>query len=376
GRLFLGLPQGQVAEAVIALSEAGFTVHPESELGEGYRLLVARHNGFRIRAHAEGDEEAILQLFTPSFHVARSPEHWRWKFLRNPWGQRRITVAWSPEDELAAHYAGYPVIWRHAPGRGPAEDLESLQVGDTMTHPRYRSVGRGPTSLLLRCVRHFYARYCEEKVAFNFGFNTGNIRKLSLRFVRAQMLDTVAYWRLEAAAFADGGGAYRVRRIGSSELSGGRRVFDRFFERAAPVYGTLVRRNAAWLDWRYLQCPDEPPFLMLAAYRWGRLVAWSVFRRRENRLLWCDALVLPHHARASRDLIAAALAQPAMAGIETVESWFSPRPRWWLTELGGLGFRREPEPHDLAFLFVPHARSDAAEILAGAYYSMGDGDLA
>ena len=341
---------------------------------------MARKSSFRVRAHHEGDEEAILDLFTPSFHTARSVDHWRWKFLHNPWGQRRITVAWSPEGELAAHYAGYPVIWRHAAGSGAATDLEALQVGDTMTHPRFRSVGRGPTSLLVRCVRHFYASYCEERVAFNFGFNTGNIRKFSLRFVRAQILEPVAYWRLGIGSLPNGPSSgsdrYRVRSVGIAELDRRSDSFDRFFDRAAPAYGTLVRRHADWLRWRYLQCPDEPPCLLFSAHRWGSLVGWSVFRRRENRMLWSDALFLPRHGRASRALLRAALDHPEMAEVEAVEAWFSPRPDWWQPVLKDLGFRSEPEPDDLALLFVPHARDDAADILSGAYYTMGDGDLA
>ena len=33
-------------------------------------------------------------------------------------------------------------------------------------------------------------------------------------------------------------------------------AFDRLFEKAAKHYGVLVKRDARYLKWRYLDCPD------------------------------------------------------------------------------------------------------------------------
>jgi len=53
--------------------------------------------------------------------------------------------------------------------------------------------------------------------------------------------------------------------------------------------GFMVKRDAQYLRWRYLQCPDVS-YLFLALRRWRRLVGWAVFRVIDGRLLWVDGL--------------------------------------------------------------------------------------
>jgi hypothetical protein len=371
GRLLLAVigPEQRRA-ALLASFAAGFVLIDERVVGdaEGPVVLALRRDEYHVAGFADGAEREILRLFAPSFHAERSAAHWTWKYRENPWGNQMITVATDPQGELVAHYAGYPVPWALAHG-GERRDLLCLQIGDTMTHERHRGVGRGPTSLLGRCVRHFYTAFCEGRVAFNYGFNTGNIQKFSILFVRAQRIEPVGYWVRSADPPAAAG--YRVAPARADDS------FTRFFERAAPAYGFLVRRTAEYLRWRYEACPDDPPFVLLAARRLWRIVGWSVFRRKGDVLLWCDALFLPEHAAAADDLLRAALGHPAFQGVRTIEAWFPPRPQWWRQKLGNLGFSARPEPHDLAVMLVPHLEQDADRLLRDvAYYTLGDGDLA
>ncbi|MEM9596672.1 MAG: hypothetical protein AAGD06_20555 [Acidobacteriota bacterium] len=379
-RILAAVPRPLVRALVVEASALGLAVAAEqavdSEAGVPDTVIVdlrptdRGRGAFAVRSYRPGDEDDILQLFTPSFHVQRTAEHWRWKYLDDPWGRLKITVARSPEGELAAHYAGYPVPFVHADGDW--QTLLGLQVGDTMTDPRFRGVGRGPTSLLGRCARHHYAAHCEGQVAFNFGFNTGNIQKFSLRFVRAQRLEPVGYWRAEGIRVeAKALRRYHIERIARLDTG-----WDRFFRRVAPHYGFLVHRGARYLRWRYLACPDDPPFVILSARRWGRLVGWSVFRRRGDRLSWVDALFHRRHVDAAGALLSAARSHPELAGAGDVVAWFPERPAWWHRALVDLGFQQTYEPNDLAVMFVPHDREDAPELLRGLYYTMGDGDLA
>src|SRR4051812_36992230 len=141
---------------------------------------------FTIRAYRPGDEAPILDLFNRSFpHAPRSLEHFRWKYQRNPFGNEKISLAFDPAGALVGHYAGYPL-------RLTTGDLVH-QIGDTMTDPAVRHVGRGPTSILGRVAQHFYETFCEGQVAFNFGFNVANIQKFSTRFLRATRVAPVAY---------------------------------------------------------------------------------------------------------------------------------------------------------------------------------------
>ena len=70
----------------------------------------------------------------------------------------------------------------------------------------------------------------------------------------------------------------------------------------APAYRFLVRRDARYLRWRYLECPDVPYFVV-AIRKWRRLVGWSVFRVRDERLAWGDALFDPRYPDAVEVLL-------------------------------------------------------------------------
>ena len=373
-RGYLVLPKRARRQAILNLSAAGLAVHDEAE-GSGtangeWVIIVFRPTDFVIRSYEPGDEDDILKMFKPSFHVERSAAHWRWKFEKQPFGSHAITVARSSDGELAAHYAGYPVPFERFESRNRSRSFVGLQIGDTMTLPKFRSIGRGPTSLLGRAARHFYAAYCEDNVAFNFGFNTGNIQRFSRRFVRAHLVEKVGYWVRPDGLPPESGRAYKIQKVRQLDPS-----WDRFYCRVGPAYGLLVRRDSRWLRWRYLECPDTPAFLVLAARRWRRLVGWSVFRRHGDTLRWCDALFDPKHVESAWPLLREALQAPEMDGVARVEAWFPPRPEWWRRELVALGFEPAAQPDDLAVMTVPFKEASDA-LLLDWYYTMGDGDLA
>lgn len=373
GRLIVVVSLAGRRELLLELFRLGFVHLEEHEVDlstSKVRAIALRREDFSLRALQPGEESAILELFTPSFHVQRSIDHWRWKYENDPWGCRNVTIARGPEGELAAHYAGYPLPLAHVSPGGRRRDLLAMQIGDTMTDPRFRQVGRGPTSLLGRCIRHYYTAFCEDRVAFNFGFNTGNIQKFSMLFAGAHRIEPVGYW-LRPAAPPPAAAGYRTTRVTSPGPA-----FERFFDRVAEHYGLLVRRDPAYLRWRYLDCPDQPPFVLLAAWRFFRLVGYAVFRRRGDQLAWADALFDPRHLASAGDLLRHALALPEHQGVSSIEAWFPPRPGWFWPRLSGLGFSARPEPHDLSLMLVPHLERDAATLLRERfYYTLGDGDL-
>lgn len=369
GRLWISHRAEHRRRLVLDLGRLGFAVLDEHRFND-LCLLEARHDGFITREYQHGDEDDILRLFTPAFHVVRSPEHWRWKYLDNPWGRTLITLSYSAEGELAAHYAGYPVPFLDA-RRSKTETLMALQIGDTMTDPRFRRAGRGVSSLLGRCYRHFFSRHCEDRVAFNYGFNTGNIRRFNFQFIKGRLARPVDYWRRGVEAPATAG--YAVTPVDHVDAA-----FDRLLARVAHHYGFLLRRDATWLRWRYLECPDSPPFRLFAARRGRRLVGWSVFRRRPgadgDQLLFVDALFDPRHADAAGDLLRAGL--DAEPGVREVVGWMSPNPPWWRRQVESLGFVETDEPNDLALIYLPFTHPQVEALLPSAYYAWGDSDLA
>lgn len=319
-----------------------------------------------VRAYKPGDEAAILDLFERSFHVQRSLPHWQWTYRDDPYGREHISVAFDGE-RLVGHYSGYPVPF-HIDGA----DVLAHQIGDTMTDTSVRHVGRGPTAVLGRTARHFYETFCEDRIAFNYGYNVANIQKFSVRFLRSDRVLPVAY-RVRRAPLPEVSRLSRWLRGYTLEVvERATADFDELFERAARGYQFLIRRDARYLQWRYFDCPDSS-YIFVAVRKWRRLAGWIVYRIRENKLIWGDALFDPKHAEAARVVV------PHVAAahrVEAVEGWFPRYPAWFDAELRAMDFEDRPEPQDLALMCVPFQMSDAtARMRASLYYTMGDSDL-
>ena len=322
-----------------------------------------------VRSYQTGDEAAILDLFARSFHTPRSEAHWRWKFQENPSGRERISLAFEA-NKLVGHYAGYPV-----PFVLGGEDLLANQIGDTMTDPAVRHIGRGPTSVLGRTALHFYENFCERTVAFNYGFNVANIQKFSLRFLRSDRVESVTYRRRDLHSRP-------LKRLTRLEryargvqlqlLLGAAPELDELFARVAPAYAFLARRDSRYLRWRYFDCPDIP-YVVVAIRKWRTLAGWLVFRIREQTLTVGDLLIDPDHL----DLFELALRHLThVYPVAAVEGWFPSRPRWLDAMLRQSGLDVYPEPQDLSVMCVPFQLPEAvARMRESLYYTMGDSDL-
>jgi hypothetical protein len=324
-----------------------------------------------IRAWRPGDEAQILDLFARCFpHAAPSLEHWRWKYERDPFGRTRISMAFADDGRLVGHYAAYPVLFREG-----ERDVVGQQVGDTMTDVSVRHVGRGPSSVFGRTALHFYQTFCEGQVAFNYGFNVDNVQRFSIRFLRSERVEPVTYRVRDLRAhplrplrraerWAGGWQLELVTAVGDE--------YDAFFERAAPHYGFLLRRDARYLRWRYFDMPGAE-YIMVAIRKWRRLAGWLVFRIRDGRLRIGDALFDRRWPRAFELLLRGVV--PSYP-VEAVEGWLTRRPAWWDELLHEAQFEERPEPQDLSLMCAPFGMPAAAERMRQSlYYTWGDSDL-
>jgi len=338
-------------------------------------LYRARGDRFTIRGYRAGDEAAILPMFVESFGTPRSAEHWRWKFRDDPYGGLRITEVFDEASQLVAHYAGYPVhfVWPLRVGGV----IPALQIGDTMTSKAVRATGFGRNSVLARMVDDFYERHCVGRTWFNYGFNTGHIRKLGERYLGYRYISPVTVWQRslrtglrlasqEAAARALG---YRTRAVEAVGPD-----WDEFFARVAPRYGLLAQRDACYVAWRYLGCPDRV-HRVVEIRRRSRLVGWGVVAARGQAVVLGDVLLDPESSGTAFPVLLRALAR-LFPGADVVQGWFSPHPDWWVARLRAAGFAPRSEPNALApgFAFFAPAPT-LADFEQSWYYTMGDSDL-
>ncbi len=332
--------------------------------------VKARPDAYYVTSYQPGDEHGIIELFHRCFHPDRTLDHWRWKYELAPRGQRRISLARAANGEIVANYGAYPMaLYDHRSG----ETVEVHQVGDIMSAPEVRGVGRGPTSLFARTARHFYAASCEGQVAFNFGVHTDNSRKFSVRFVRAHDVEPVAYRHGPLPGEVPGRTArdllarYRIDRVSSPPSD-----LDELWLRAKADYRLLIRRDLRYLSWRYFSRPDrEYAFYTLRS--WGRLVGWLAVTVDGSKLLWGDGLVLPRHALALERVLARAGRE---LGASELVAWLPDRLDFMTALSARLGLSRAPEPNDLHLTVVPFEWQDAHERVSNdLFYMWGDTDL-
>lgn len=332
---------------------------------------------FLIRSYRDGDEVPINEMFNEVFHQKRDLSHWYWKYRDNPYGSYAVSIAAGKDETLAAHFAAFPLKLDFFDAvHGPAE-FTIYHAGDKMTRSRFRQVGFGKSSLLARTFWHFTETYAPEAL-FTYGFMAQHSLRFGLLILKYTMIEPAPYRSIKWKA-ATGGRAISIRRfirgITVETVSDIDEAWTEFFSRMGPHYGALVRRDAPYLKWRYLQRPDRAYFIIAVRKR-SRLAGWAVFYREGTRIIWGDALF----EKGDHDCVGSALSyvmsHPFSKGADIIECWFPPRPAWWEATLTRLGFVSTPEPRGLHFCVGCYTDPTAPEIAKGHfYYAMGDSDL-
>lgn len=336
----------------------------------GFEYWVLKHDRHHVRPYAANDEERILPLFNQVFGQNRTLAHWTWKYRNNPLGGPLITLALEG-DEPVAHYSAYPVsLTIHGkPGR-------TLHVGDTFTVPSRRGEGRGKTNLISRTVRLFHKLWCEGRLDFFYGFNTGRIQKLGKRLLSYEAIAPVHEFSFElgrpvSSWWPDRFTGVLGYSVDMTEKAGP--WADSLMQEAGRHYGLLVTRDAGYLRWRYDNHPDFDYHYILLK-RFGRVVGWSVLRQAEEKVLLVDALVSPRYAKR----LLAATRKAAAAGFTgaVLTGWYSPAPGWWTNALAASGCdrRRQHQQLDLCVTFFSR-RFTGDDLRKDFYFTMGDSDL-
>lgn len=337
-----------------------------------------REDSFTVRGYREGDETKINEMFNEVFNQNRSLTHWYWKYRDNPYGSHRISLAVSPEGLLAAHYGGYPVRLYFRPRRSSSmQEVSTYHLGDKMTRKQFRSVGFGKTSLLAKTFSHFKKTYAKG-IPFGYGFGTHHSLRFGLIFLNYADIEPVPYRTLDRRKWEKL--KYSplrrfVRPLRVEEVTDLGDEWTDFFNRAAPFYEYLAKRDTVYLRWRYLARPDRR-YLFLLVREKGVPAGWAVFHRENDRLLWGDALFVPDCRDAVASILCHLRGHPLAEGAEIIECWFPPRPEWWDRTLLELGFEMEREPNNLHFTGPIFNDEKAPEILKKyLYYTWGDSDL-
>ena len=336
------------------------------------------------------DEEELFRLYQDVFGLdltEGSQKRWRWQYLENPATPRTGPQIWVAKDgdTLLGQYASMPVrlFWG---GR----EVDASWGMDVFVTAAARGRGVG--------ARLFNTWSENVDVALGLGLTPssyGLFQKLGYDDVGPvpffqKILDPGAVARrrlgplLGALAAPVLGAALALRHptrgrdasgIAVERASGFGPEFDGLWDRARGAYRMCVRRDAAYLEWKYGRCPHQR-YDVRTARREGELQGFAVSRQEDYqglRLGWIIDVFADPSAHDVKDaLLAAVLEEFRAQGVARAQA-FSMNAA--LAEnLRRRGFREGPSPMQ----FCVRSRVGGQDVLqdrGGWHVVFGDSDM-
>lgn len=339
--------------------------------------------------YQSGDEAAILSLFETVFGLRRTLEHWRWKFERNLLGRSPIMLGVDRVDPT--HVVGqYTVV--PTPILFGGKKRMGAQSLDTMTHPSYQKQG-----MFVNLAEACYTAAADMGIDLVYGFpNRNSYHGLvaSLGFLdlgpipcyRAIASSRVIYRRFSALKnFGRVFGAlHRVIDVlcmdKGLDLPAGFAIealqrfdgrFDALWEKVAPNLEAAVWRDAAYLNWRFAERPDER-YSIHAVGTQTEVLGFVVLAVQGDTGYVVDLLSVDPSV--TRSLLQFSLRHLRKQGVTRVLAYLQ-APTSEVDIYQGLGF--QPVPSELVMVVKPLANRLAPDTLAPAsrwYVTFGDTD--
>ncbi len=331
-----------------------------------------------IRAYRPGDEQRILDAFNLVFretcgpaYVDRTMEHWAWQYLRNPLGNR-IMLAVAGDGTVASQYAGVPMLadtpW------GPQRFVHCV---DSMTHPSYRQ-GLQKQALFTQVG----ARYGDDCLvvgeAMCFGLPVDMAFRIGQRYLQYHMMRTIDFLvRDRATPPPEHDASIRCERAEKlpPDLEG-------LWAAVRADKECLVRKDRAYLQWRYADHPERSAYEFWTARTGERLRGMLVMRREQGLVpdgaVIVDWIVPEGDTATSAALIAAASQRQSELGRQRLITVVPP----WSAEhamFAQHGFVCTPSSQWMQRRMVHgiHLASLTPDYLASHWwYMLGDTDLA
>lgn len=260
---------------------------------------------------------AMMDLFAKVFRTAMSPQQWAWKYGDG----RGRAVGLQQDGRLAAHYGGVarPVSYLGRPAM-------ACQVCDVMVDQSAN------TSLTRRgAMYQVAATFLENEIGWGcrhlvgFGFPSARAFGVAQRLGLYAEVDRIAKvaWPGDASVRPASVFVAPLGEHGALLSSRDSQAVDRLWQAMVQAFpdSVLGKRDAAWIQHRYLQRPDCRYELLLVRRRWTRRpVGVVVMRRHEQHLEVLDFVAPPSHFGV---LVSVARAHAAASGLGRVECWIT-----------------------------------------------------
>lgn len=275
---------------------------------------------WNLRKYRDGDEQSIVEMLNIAFGSWRSLEYWKWKYKKNPAGSPIIWLA-EHNNKIIGHYGIIPI--RMKVGN---TFMTGSFAADAATHPKYQ--GKGVfSSLVNRC----YLDAAENDLPITYGFaqyrlgptykryewrghicfmgpmiKVLNWKPVLSRYVPSKFLVRAAARTLgKIRRSRYGNGSLKIERISRFDER-----INRFWEEISKHFRIIVKRDQRYLNWRYLDHPENE-YTIYTAVKDHRILGYSVLteKQHENLRLGCivDILGFQNHCNVVGYLIQGAL---------------------------------------------------------------------
>ncbi|WP_448383866.1 hypothetical protein [Desulfosoma sp.] len=325
---------------------------------------------FFLRPFASEDEDKVLRLWAAAFHKDMPLPLWHWKYVANPFGAP-MTVCVSEAEEIVAFFAAirYPAFWK---GR----QTFMLHAVDNMSHPAYRGVLSGRKGLFARTAEFFFRCHTgPDKSVFVYGYPGIRHFRLGQYLLGYMALPRgISFLRGKAKNIREKRGlSFRIVEVVKTASED----FDHFCRATAREYPFAVRRDAAFIRWRFLDHPLQKYHLWVCrSFGRRRITAFAAVHREEGRARLVDLWAVEVETD-TRRLLAEIASDLARTGGEFLECWL-PSGHFLSNHLRTIGFEEAPEP----FGFVPacvnrsfHPDLDISWATRNFFYTLADADL-
>ncbi|KAB2332568.1 GNAT family N-acetyltransferase [Bacillus mesophilum] len=247
-----------------------------------------------IRPYKQHDEQEINKLFHEVFGKERSAHHWEWKYKHNPAGESVMTIA-DEDGEVAGHVALMPAkaMWH---GR---EVLFGART-DTMVSPRHQGKG-----LYKQLNNQMLVQANERGMNYLYGYPAEKAKQLFIRYTGAKEIariprlmkfnrpSSLALGKFPFLSFlkpllsiVDLPFKHRPAKRKDSpysvkQITHCSEEFDVLWEKAKTIAPIVLKRDAAYLNWRFHHHPDKQ-YYMIALYAKEELAGYAVTSLEEK----------------------------------------------------------------------------------------------
>ncbi len=240
---------------------------------------------FTVRPLAAAEAPAMRQLFQRVFMKEMSQPLWNWKYARP---QSAALGVWR-DGELVAHYGGMgTVIWCKG------KPATAIQIVDVMVNPSVRGAVRNQSPFFV-ATRAFLEQYIGHEQPYLLGYGFPSDRHMALAAHLKLYAPVGSMWELNWEVAPPPGLPLLQKAvvIDADNLERHRAALNLLWEQLRADLGEriVVHKDAAFVEWRYLQHPQERYEVLLLTQRiTGTPLGLCVVKAEAERVLLMDTI--------------------------------------------------------------------------------------